>query len=194
MSMQKKLANDIGIIKDGERYDCIVSGAFIFGDFLEAYLVENALGCEELTITTLSLSQDNIDSLHILLTKNYVKKLNLIISDYFFSHERHTLIPYIYACLDIDNKFQLSVASIHTKTSQLKMEDGTKIVMHGSANLRSSANVEQFTIEANEELYDFYEKIFTPLIDYYATIKKSVRAKKQWDIMTKKTKGNVNRK
>lgn len=156
----RKLATDIGIIKDGDRYDCIVSGAFIFGDFLEAYLVENALGCEELTITTLSMSQENIDSLHTLLAKHYVNKLNLIISDYFYSHERHALVPYIYDYLDINNKFQLSVASIHTKTMQLKMEDGTKIVMHGSANLRSSANVEQFTIEANPELYDFYDNLF----------------------------------
>lgn len=184
----KELVNAIGIIKDGDRYDCIVAGSFIFGDFLEGYLVENCIGVKELTISTLSMSQENIDSLHTLLTKHYVDKLNLLISDYFFSHERNSLIPYIYQQLDIDDKFQLSVASVHTKTIHFETEDGTKVVVHGSANLRSSGNVEQFTIEANSELYDFYNNVFSPLIENYQTIKKSVRSKKQWNIMMNKKK------
>lgn len=184
----KELVNAIGIIKEGDRYDCIVAGSFIFGDFLEGYLVENCIGVKKLTISTLSMSQENIDSLHTLLVKHYVDELNLLISDYFFSHERNSLIPYIYQQLDIDNAFQLSVTSVHTKTMHFETEDGTKVVIHGSANMRSSGNVEQFTIEANSELYDFYDKVFSPLIENYQTIKKSVRSKKQWDIMMNKKK------
>ena len=42
--------------------------------------------------------------------------------------------------------------------------------MHGSANLRSSTNVEQLTIEDNAKLYDFYEETYDILFDNYKTI------------------------
>lgn len=47
--------------------------------------------------------------------------------------------------------------------------------MHGSANLRSNGNIEQFTIEENAELYDFYDGIFSKIEEAYHTIKKPVR-------------------
>jgi hypothetical protein len=141
-----------------------------------------------MTITTLSLSQDNVDSLHNLLAGGFVDELNLIVSVYFFGHERHSLIPYIYEKLDIDNKFQFAVASIHTKTVNFETSGGRKIVIHGSANLRSSANIEQFTIEENEGLYEFYQSHFSSILDRYRTINKNkpIRDNELWDIFTRK--------
>lgn len=178
-----KLAKEIHIDK-GSRYDCIVSGSFIFGDFIEAFMTHNNAKAVSMTITTLSLSQDNIDSLHTLLTHGYIEQLNIIVSDYFYSHERHALIPYMYRELDIDNRFQLAVAFVHTKTVHFETLGGKKIVIHGSANLRTSGNCEQFTIEENPELHDFYEERFNPIIERFATIKKTAPRKTQWRDMT----------
>lgn len=83
----------------------------------------------------------------------------------------------------IDNRFQLAVADIHTKTVHFNTSGGRKIVMHGSANLRSSGNIEQFTIEENPELYDFYEEKFSKILEKYATINHSIRAKEAWKTM-----------
>jgi hypothetical protein len=187
----EKLARELTVNK-GERADVFVSGSFIFGDFLEAYIVQRNAKCLKMTVTTLSLSQENVDSLYNLVGKNYVDELNLIVSAYFFAHERHSLIPYIYEKLDIDNKFQLAVASIHTKTAQFETLGGRKIVIHGSANLRSSANIEQFTIEENEELYTFYDEHFGNIIARYATInkKKPIRDSELWDVFTRKKFNN----
>jgi hypothetical protein len=135
-----KLARELTVNK-GERADVFISGNFIFGDFLEAYIVQRNAKCRKMTVTTLSLSQENVDSLHNLLVGGFVDELNLIVSVYFFGHERHSLIPYIYKKLDIDNKFQFAVAAIHTKTAQFETLGGRKIIIHGSANLRSSANI-----------------------------------------------------
>lgn len=173
-------------IGKGDRYDCFVSGSFIFGDYIEAYFVKHNIRARKLTISTLSLSQDNVDSLANLLHGGYVDEINMIVSVYFFSHERRKLIPYIYQELDIDGRFQMAVAGVHTKTCQFDCEDGRKIVMHGSANLRSSANVEQFTIEENEELYQFYDDFFQNVLDEYGTICKPIRDKRLWDVATKK--------
>lgn len=173
-------------IESGSRYDAIVSGSFIFGDFIEAFMVHNRCVAKKMVITTLSLSQENIDSLATLLVKGYIEQLDIIVSDYFYSHERHQLIPYMYHELDIDDKFQLSVGFVHTKTVHFETLGGKKIVIHGSANLRTSGNCEQFTIEENGELFDFYEERFRPIIDRYATIRKTASRKAQWAEMTKK--------
>lgn len=178
-----KLAKEIKLGK-GDRYDCIVSGSFIFGDFIEAFMTHNNAKAVSMTITTLSLSQDNIDSLHTLLTHGYIDRLNMIVSDYFYSHERHALIPYIYRELDIADRFQLAVAFVHTKTVHFETLGGKKIVIHGSANLRTSGNCEQFTIEENPELHDFYEERFNPILERFATINKTAPRKTQWRDMT----------
>lgn len=154
-------------IDRGQRVDAFVSGNFIFGDFIEAFLATRNARAKEMTISTLSLNQNNIDSLAELMRYNYIGKLNLVVSVYFWGNERHSLIPYAYRELDVDDRFQLAVADIHTKTVHFETEGGKKIVIHGSANLRSSGNIEQFTLEENPDLYDFYEEKFKLLIAKY---------------------------
>ena len=181
-----KLARDIEMT-GGSRYDVIVNGSFIFGDFLEAFIVRNNAKCKKLTISTLSMNQNNIDSLHNLITHGYIDELNLIISAYFYNMEIRALIPYIYRHLDIDNRLQLAVANVHTKTAQFETLGGKKIIAHGSANLRSSGSIEQFTIEESPELYDFYDEFFSRILERYQTIRKPVWGKDAWaDLIRKK--------
>lgn len=179
--MAKELRLDFG-----QRFDAFVSGNFIFGDFIEAYMVAHNVKAKKMTISTLSLSQENVDSLVNLLQFGFVDELNLIVSVYFWGNERNVLIPYIYEKLDIGNRFQMAVAGIHTKTCQFETEGGRKIAMHGSANLRSSGNVEQFTMEENPELYDFYDEKFSLILEKYGTIRKAIRRQKLWNEITKK--------
>ena len=97
------------------------------------------------------------------------------------------VIPYAYRELDKDDRFQLAIADIHTKTVHFETEGGKHIVIHGSANLRSSGNIEQFTIEDNKELYDFYDEKFKLILDKYATIRKEIRTRTAWDLINRKT-------
>lgn len=169
--------------KSLDRVFCIVSGRFIFSDFIEAFIVENNINCEEMIISTLSYSQDNIDSLKNLIEGDFVQKLDLIVSDYFYSHERNKLIKEAYKSLDVDNKFQLAVAGTHCKTYQFKTEGGKHIVIHGSVNLRSSSNIENFVIEDNKELYDFNKEYQLQILEKYKTINKSLRGGKLWEVI-----------
>ena len=118
-----KLAKKIKIYK-GIRYDVIVSGNFIFGYFIEAFITSNNAKCLQLTISTLSLDQNNVDSLVNLMKGNYVDQLNLIISDYFYAHKRGSLIPYIYDNLDKEDRVQLASASSHTKITMFETLGG----------------------------------------------------------------------
>jgi hypothetical protein len=175
----QKLAKDIGCEKDMRAF-CVVDGTFIFGDFIEAWITENKLFIRNLYISTLSMSQENIDSLKNLMTWKCVLNLHLIVSAYFFSHERKKLVEYIYQELDIDDRFQLGVASSHCKTVCLETHDGRFFVMHGSANLRSSSNLEQFVVEESKELYNFNVDYNQRICDLYGTINKQVRRNTLW--------------
>ena len=178
------LARDMVISKTG-RVFVILAGSFIFGDFIEALCVEKNLHIKEMTISTLSLSQNNVDSLSNLLTGGFVDNLNLIVSDYFFSHERQGLIPYLYEKLDFDDRFQLAVAGTHCKTCIFETHSGLKVVMHGSANLRSSACLEQLAIEIDADLYDFNKEYQDSILKTYLTIKKPLRVQKLWQAVQK---------
>lgn len=174
------LAKQIGDIGIDDRYFIFLDGNFIFGDFIEAWIVENHWNVTNMIISTLSLSENNVDSLRNLLEWDYLQNLEMIVSDYFFGHERHNLIPYMYQELDLDNNFQLAVARVHTKICLIETECGKRIIIHGSANLRTSKNVEQIVIECDQDLYKFNWQWHREIIERYKTINKTVGAKELW--------------
>ena len=172
-----KMAKDLGPCN--ERVFALLSGSFIFGDFIEALIVENNWNVKRLVISTLSLSLSNIESLVNLIEGDFVQKLDLVVSDYFYSHERNGLVKDIYEKLDIDDKLQLTVANTHTKICTIETECGRSIVIQGSANLRSSGCSEQITIEDDKEVIDFYmDELIDPQIKYFSTIGKSNRSRR----------------
>lgn len=164
----------------GMRVFVFLDGTFIAGDFIEAWFVEQNIRTKELTISTLSLSPNNVDSLANLMECGYVENLNLIVSDYFYSHERQSLVPYIREKLDKDNRFQFAAAGTHCKLTMFETQKGAKVVIHGSANLRSSSNIEHITIEENTDLYDFTMELHRKIIEKYQTINKAVRYNNIW--------------
>lgn len=145
-----------------------------------------------MTISTLSLSQNNVDSLVNLVEADYLQKLNLIVSDYFFSHERHDLVPYMYEELDKNDMFQLSVARVHTKICLIETECGKKITIHGSANLRTSGNVEQIVIERDVDLFDFNKSWHDEIIEKFKTINKTVTGSDLWGVDQDNTNTSTN--
>jgi hypothetical protein len=176
----QKLAKDVGTEK-GLRAFCVVDGTFIFGDFIEAWITENKLFIRNMYISTLSMSLENIASLKNLLKWNCVKNLNLIVSAYFFSHERYNLVQLMYDEFEeYGDRFQLGVASSHCKTVSMETHDGRYFNIHGSANLRSSSNLEQFVIEECPELYNFTISYQSRIIELYKTIDHQVRRNKLW--------------
>lgn len=168
------LARDLGPLSDpGDRTHVWLGGNFIYGDFIEAWIVANDWLIPDLHIATLSLSGDNIDSLANLFHGDYVQRLHLMVSDYWFSHERHRagLVPYVYQELDQGgDRFQLTVTGSHAKVALIATDQGACYVLHGSANLRSSISMEQIAIEHDPDLYGFYLDIHQALEAQYHTI------------------------
>lgn len=153
----EKLAKLIDL-RNQSRYECLIKGNFIYGDFIEAFFVENNIYTEELTISTLSFGAENIDSLFNLVDGGFVDKIRILSSVYFYANEKKKggLIDYLYSKFSKE-QLQCAYADVHTKCVLFKTEGGKHIVMSGSANLRSSGCIEQFSIENNKEVFDFYK-------------------------------------
>jgi len=164
----------------GCRHYRVVSGNFIFGDFLEALLVERNIQAKELTISTYSFSRANVDSLRGLLQTGHVQKLTLIMSAGQFGLEMHDAVVYTLEQLDFgDERFQLVAAGTHCKLACLETSRGNKLVIHGSANLRSSGNLEQFVLEEGADFYDFNMAFQRRIIERFATINHGKPLRKQ---------------
>lgn len=158
-------------LQDGARTFAWVDGNFIFGDIIEALIVTRNILPEEINICSLSMSEENIDSLRTILEYTNIKKLRMLLSGYFYSHEKFGLIPYLYDQLDYKDKFQVAFGNYHGKVITIKTERGHTLVIHGSANLRSSNSIEQIMVEVgNRELHDFNARIITEVCDRFGTI------------------------
>lgn len=170
----EELANKITVEKNSSTF-VFLGGRFVFGDFIHSFIIKNNIHVLKMHIATLSMSPENVASLHELMAREFIDSLDLHVSIYFYAHERHVIMPLIYQALDMDNRFQLTVSATHAKICLIKTEGGKNIVIHGSANLRSSDNIEQVEIIENEELYEFNRSFLDSLTERYKTINKPVR-------------------
>jgi hypothetical protein len=164
------LAKEIKLHENSNHY-IIVSGKFVMGDFYGYLLKENNLIAKEFTVSTLSYSEQNIKSFRTLLAKGYIQKLNVIVSGYFYRHERHKLIKFTYETLD-PYDFQLAVNQTHTKTTAFETTCGLNFVIHGSANLRSCQCEEQIQITECKKLFTFVTDYNNSIISNFKTINK----------------------
>lgn len=156
----------------GARTFAWVSGSFIFGDVIEALVTRRGVGVKTLYIATLSISQENIDSLKnvMLMMGDELERLVLVMSGYQYSHEKFGLVPYMYDELD-DDRVQIAFGGWHTKIITIETVEGETITMHGSANLRSSNSIEQVMIEVGaKELHDFNVQIMEDIAERFGTI------------------------
>ena len=182
----QELAKAVGPIEAGEHINAIVSGNFIAGDFIEAYLFENDLMAEEILIATLSLSRENVDSLKNIQDYRLSGRMGLIVSDFFFSHERKTGIEDVIKHLSRDDgAFTLAVAGVHTKITLIKTQCGCHLVMGGSANLRSSLNIEQITLDNCQIQYAFHREWMAKILNDYQATHKMLRRDSLWQTVHK---------
>ena len=190
----KQFAKQIDLTP-GARTFAWISGNFIFGDIIEAIIAERLVMPEEIYIASLSISQENIDSLRNvqIMAGPYLKRLSIVLSGYQYSHEKYRLVPYMYQELDNpENNFQVAFGGYHSKVITLRTINGHTITVHGSANLRSSNSIEQIAVEIdNEELHDFNADIIADICERFGTINhnapynrlKRIEGKEAWEII-----------
>lgn len=194
----RDMARDLVIDNEHETF-AFASGNFVFGDLIEALVDARKLTIRTLGIQTLSMSDENIDSLRNVLEMQPVERLDLVLSDYWYAHESHKtgLVPYLFEELDLDGLgLRVAFAGVHCKVVTIETLRGNHLTMHGSANLRSSGNVEQLHISPDDGLYEFCDNMTQRMLDAYDVVnqgsrkrKKSVRRAKLWQAVARAEAG-----
>lgn len=161
-----------------------LDGSFIFGEIMEA-LCEIGHPVRRAWMTSLGISEENIDSFYNCFALYGLEKLSLLLSGYFYSHEKWKLIPYMYEKLDVEIEtapdvwepaFQVGFFNMHAKMMCLELLDGTKLTIHGSSNLRSSNSIEQIMAETDPEFFDFNVGVIREYMRTYFTVNHSYGA------------------
>ena len=142
--------------RPGHSLHGITCGDFVMGDMIER--VEQLKGSpREIIISTLSLSVSNSEMLARIMKRNPDLKIELVISHYFQSTNGD-----VYRALEeilvagFPERFRVGVSRTHAKVILFDFPSASYVV-ETSANLRSSNNIEQFTIENDRELLKFHK-------------------------------------
>ena len=96
-------ARDLTIDNRTETF-AFVSGNFVFGDFVEALVDLGKLSVRRMGVQTLSMNDENIDSIRNIVEWEGVERLDIALSDYWFAHERKDggLVGYLFGELDLE--------------------------------------------------------------------------------------------
>jgi hypothetical protein len=171
----KLLVEKLNFSGECSRTFCLLGGGFVFCDFIAEIFYRNKFKTEHLFMATLSLNKRNAESIYDLVKQGFVGKVSLVVSNYFYAHEKKQsgVVPYI---LDLFKETRgslcLYVVRSHCKIYQFETYCGKHITIHGSSNLRSSDCIEQIVIEQGEETYDMFN-VFFDIIKERNTIRSS---------------------
>lgn len=136
-----------------DRTHCLLRGDFVLCDLIPAIL--DARGrCEHLRIATLGCSVANADALLALMDAGKVGALTLILSHYFQQVDKTTVFRAVAERLE--KRARIAVTRSHAKVICLATLAGDSLVIEGSANLRSSDNLEQMLITNAADTHAFH--------------------------------------
>lgn len=141
-------------IERGDRLHAITSGDFIYSDLLLRLIARHGKP-ESATITTLSMSVKNVEAIAAML-KHDPFPLHLVLSHY-FKNTNGEIFRAIEELLIAPGfpGFRITIGRSHAKVALFEYQEKC-FVIEGSANLRSSSNIEQIFAVQDREVFDFH--------------------------------------
>lgn len=148
-----------------ERTHAILRGDFVLCDMIPAIIAEmGPVG--HLRIATLGMSEANAQTLARLVTAGQIKRLTVVVSHYFQQVDKNTVYADVCAALAPVGAAPI-VTRNHAKVILLPfVHRPDRIVIEGSANLRSSDNLEQVVLFNDAESHDFHASWIDDLAAY----------------------------
>lgn len=136
-----------------DRLHCVLRGDFVLCDIIPRII--GARGrCPHLRIATLGMSAANASTLADLQARGDIKDFTLVVSHYFESVDRASTYREVRAILE--GRARFIVTRSHAKVILLPTDGGDFFAAEGSANLRSSDNLEQMLFVNDRETHDFH--------------------------------------
>jgi hypothetical protein len=141
--------------EQGEALHGIMTGIYDLMHLLIVLLQRLGAPCHTMRIATLSLSGRNVQEMVALLDAGTVGRIDLLTSDF---HRKNDQEIFCELLAEFSKRGQrIGAARSHCKLVAIALDDGRKYVLHGSPNLRTNKNMEQFCLERDAELFAFYD-------------------------------------
>lgn len=173
----EEFARDFVLDNEHEAF-AFVSGNFVFGDALEAIATLNDIRIRRLLVMSFSMNERNINSIRNIIDAHHVERLDVVLSAYWFANERKPdgLVSYLFNELDVDGlELHVAFAGEHCKVWAFETTDGGALTVHGSANLRSSGNIEQLHATPDRSVYEFVRGFIEDVISAYDVVNQDAR-------------------
>ncbi|MDP1589633.1 MAG: hypothetical protein Q8M07_17905 [Prosthecobacter sp.] len=136
-----------------ERLHCVLRGDFVLCELIPLIIAHRG-ACSHLRVATLGLSAANAEQLANLFTAGLIGELTIVASHYFQQVDKTT--TYRQICAILAGKARIVITRSHAKVILLPTAGGDHYIIEGSANLRSSDNLEQMLILNDQETHDFH--------------------------------------
>lgn len=150
------------IPKSGENVFFLMNGNCQFVDYIFEFVKCLEKPVEEIWLTTLSLNRYTFDILDKILPDT---TKNILVSSYFLATDNDQILFKLKNENRLKN-YQIGFFRNHTKMVLIKSGENY-FLFTGSANLRSSGTIEQFSIYNEKNLYNFNKNWINQLIQKY---------------------------
>lgn len=139
---------------EGESLHALLTGFVDLALVLVALVRSRPAPCLHLRSATLTFSRRNAEELARLLEDGACRRVTVLASD-FMAKSNVSLFEGARAMLAARGGLVASARS-HAKVTTLEFADGVKLSLEGSANLRTSRNLEQITLARDAGLHDWH--------------------------------------
>src|SRR5262249_40973699 len=128
----------------GEALHALMTGRYDLMHLLLVILDSRPGPLPDMRIATLSYNTANLAEMLALVDSGKVRRLGFLFSKFFAEHDRPTFTATLREFRARGQR--LAAARSHAKVVTMEFVDGAKLVLEGSANLRSNSNQEQFAL------------------------------------------------
>lgn len=136
-----------------DRTHVALRGDFVLCDLIPLIIARRG-HCPHLRIATLGLSADNANTLARLHATHAVREITLVASHYFRGVDKTSTYREVMAILG--QRARIIITRCHAKVILIPTEQGDHYVIEGSANLRSSDNLEQIVVFNDQATHDHH--------------------------------------
>jgi hypothetical protein len=146
----------------GESLHGLMTGRFDLMHLIVVIVEMKPVALARMRLATLSFNGRNLSEMLRLLDTGKTKRLSLICSKFFAEHDKDLFEETL---REFHQRGQLVAAPrSHCKVVCMEFESGEKLVLEGSANLRTNSNREQFFLVHDAGLHDWHAAWFDELL------------------------------
>lgn len=149
----------------GQAVHALMTGRYDLMVLLACLIEQHGQVCDQLRIATLSLKQRNTFELVRLIDAGRVKHATLLCSEFFRDHNGSIYEGVHQAFTQRPaGKHRLAAARSHAKVVTMAFAGGDRLVLEGSANLRTNSNIEQFCLLNHAGVHDWHAQWIDNLV------------------------------